>query len=122
MFAILAMIVHAFIGSTAALAIAPYSLDPAGNSSSLWALSVASAVISCMGLVATTSYLSKRIRPFTGLVIGLCCGLLCGALMSLVATGSSDFSLTLYLVLLFPTLLGVLLATLLDRPKTGWQS
>lgn len=121
MFAILAIFVHAFIGSTAALAIAPYSIDPAGNSETLWVLALASAVISCMGLLATTSYLSKRIRAYTGALIGLLCGLLCSALLGTVIT-MGDFSLTLYLCLLFPTLLAVLLATLMDRPKSGWQT
>ena len=37
-------------------------------------------------------------------------------------SGNYDFSVILYLTLLAPTLLAVLLGSLLDRPKSGWQT
>jgi chromate transport protein ChrA len=37
-------------------------------------------------------------------------------------TEGIDFSLVLYLAVVAPTLLAVLLASLLDRPTSGWQT
>lgn len=122
MYALIAMVVNAFLGSAAALAIAPYSLAPGANFQSLWALSIASAVLSTVGLVATSWYLSRRLRPVSGITVGWLCGMACGAVLGLAIDGSFDYSVILYLALLAPTLLAVLLASLLDRPKSGWQT
>lgn len=121
MYAVLALITHAIVGNVAALAIVPYSVDPTATGASLWTLCMASALISTMGFIATVSYLSKRPRPVSGVLTGLLCGALCGATMGLVVIGI-EFSLILYLTIFTPTLLAVLLASLLDRPKSGWQS
>jgi hypothetical protein len=121
MHGILVIVVHALVSSPAALAIAPYSIDPAATRNSLWMLCLASAALSAVGFSATTAYLSKRIRMVTGLKVGLLCGLLCNAIIGLVTAGI-DYSLVLYLALLAPTLLAVLLASLLERSKSGWQS
>jgi hypothetical protein len=119
--AILVIVVHALVSSPVALAIAPYSRDPAATSNSLWMLCIASAALSAVGFFATTTYLSKRIRTVTGLKVGLLCGLFCNAVITLVIA-RIDYSLVLYLALLAPTLLAVLLASLLERSKSGWQS
>lgn len=121
MYALLAFALHLLIGGIAASAIAPHSIDPTANEASLWTLALASAVISMLGMVATASYLAKRIAAMSGLIIGLACGVLCSILLGLTMRGT-DYSLVLYLTILSPTLLAVLLATLLDRPKTGWQT
>jgi hypothetical protein len=120
MYVVLAVIVQALLSIAAASLIAPYSLDPTSDSMSLTTLCMASAVVSGIGLFSTAVYLSKRIRPLSGGMIGLACGLLCTAMIGL-ATKGIDFSLILYLAILAPTLLAVLLATLLDQPKSGWQ-
>lgn len=120
MYAMLALVLHMLVSSPAAFVVAPYSIDPAANIGSLWALCGASAVLSMLGFVATATYLSKRIRPITGVFVGVMCGLMCSSLLILVARGT-DFSLVLYLVLLAPTLLAVSLASMLDRSRTGWQ-
>jgi hypothetical protein len=121
MYAVIAAIVHAVISTIAAMAIAPYSLDPAANDASMRMLSITSAFISAIGMVATASYLSRRIRTISGVVVGILCGVLCSGILGLTIRGT-QFSLILYLAILAPTLLAVLLATLLDKPKSGWQS
>lgn len=121
MYALLALAVHATVGSLAAVAIAPYSLDPAATGKSLWTLGIVSALLSTTGLAATALYLSKRIRPHTGAQCGLLCGLVCGGLLAL-STGGTRYSLVVYLAMLAPTLVAVLLASLLERPRSGWQA
>lgn len=121
MYALLTFVVHAAFSSLAALAIAPYAVDPAATINALWTLSFVSALLSTIGLAATATYLSRRIKPFSGAQVGLLCGVLCSAILGL-ALGGMQFSLILYLVMLVPTLVAVLLASLLDRPKSGWQS
>lgn len=120
MYALLIILLHVAVSSPAAFVVAPYSIDPAANAGSLWALCGASAVLSMLGFAATAAYLSKRIRPITGVFAGVMCGLMCSSLLVLVARGT-DFSLVLYLVLLAPTLLSVSLASMFDRSRTGWQ-
>lgn len=120
MYAVLVIIVHASISGTAALAIAPYSLDPAAGSRALWVLCMVSALFSATGFAATAAYLSRRIRPISGAQVGLLCGVLCSGLAAMVV-GGMRFSLVVYLVILVPTLAAVLLAALLDRPSSGWQ-
>jgi hypothetical protein len=122
MYAMLAIVVQVILSSAAALVIAPYSVAIGATTRSLWTVSVASAALSTMGLVGTAWYLSRRLRPTSGLVIGWLCGLLCSAILALAINGRYDFSVILYLSLLAPTLLAVLLASLLDRPKSGWQT
>jgi hypothetical protein len=39
-----------------------------------------------------------------------------------LSTVGVDYSLITYLSILAPTLLAVLLASLLDRPRSGWQT
>jgi hypothetical protein len=121
MYALLALAIHAAIGSLAAPAIAPFSLDPAATARSLWTLAIVSALLSTAGLSATALYLSKRISPLTGAQAGLLCGVVCSGLLAL-STGRTQFSLIVYLALLVPTLVAVLLASLLERPKSGWQA
>jgi hypothetical protein len=121
MYALLALVIHATVGSLAALAIAPYSVDPAATGQSLWALGMVSALLSTIGLAATATYLSRRIRPLTGAQAGLLCGVVCGGLLAL-SMGTTRYSLIVYLAMLAPTLVAVLLASLLERPKSGWQA
>jgi Kef-type K+ transport system membrane component KefB len=121
MHAVLAAIVHTAISVIAAMYIAPYSLDPAATLDSMQGLCLASAIISAIGFMATTTYLSRRLRPVRGVLVGALSGLLCTGTVSLVMTGM-DYSLIVYLAILAPTLLAVLLASLLDRPKSGWQT
>jgi hypothetical protein len=121
MYALLALVAHVVVSSLAALVIAPYSLAPGANMKALWVLSLASAVISTIGLMATAVYLSRRLRPVSGGIVGVLCGALCGGIVGMVMQGT-DFSVVLYLAILAPTLLAVLLASLLDRPKSGWQT
>ncbi len=121
MYALLAILLQAAISLAAAMAIAPYSLDLAANDETLPALSLASTVISAIGLVSTSVYLSRRLRPVSGAMVGGFCGLLCAGILGLSARGV-DYSLVLYLAILAPTLLAILLAALLDRPKSGWQT
>jgi hypothetical protein len=120
LYALLALLIHVAIGSLAAMAIAPYSLDPAATSRSLWTLGIVSALLSTTGLAATAMYLCKRIKPVTGAQAGLLCGLMCGGLLALTM-GGMRYSLVLYLTMLAPTLVAVLLASLLERSKGGWQ-
>jgi hypothetical protein len=120
MYAVLAALVHAVLAITAALIIAPYSLQPVATTMALADLGMASAVISGIGLAATARYLSKRMRTISGPQVGLACGALCNATMGTLLVGV-DFSLVIYLAILAPALLAVLLATLLDRSKSGWQ-
>ena len=120
MYVVLAVIVQGLFSVAAASQIAPYSLDPVATSKSLVALCMASATVSGIGLFGTALYLSKRIRPITGCAVGLLCGVLCSAMIGLTMEGI-DYSLILYLAILAPTLLAILLATLLDQPKSGWQ-
>lgn len=121
MYAMLVIVVHAAVSSAAALAIAPYSVDPAATSKSLWTLSMVSALICTAGFAATAGYLSRRVKLVSGAQVGLLCGVLCSGIVGLTLAGI-DFSLVLYLTLLFPTLAAVLLASLLDRPRSGWQA
>ncbi|MEO6080994.1 MAG: hypothetical protein ABIQ86_14665 [Steroidobacteraceae bacterium] len=121
MYAVIAAAVHAVVAIAAAFTIAPYSVQPIATNMHLSTLCLASAALSGLGLVSTATYLSKRIRPVSGAVVGLLCGALCSVMIGLAMAGI-DFSLVLYLALLAPTLLAVLLATLLDRNKSGWQS
>ena len=83
---------------------------------------MASAALSMLGLFATARYLSRRIRPVSGITVGWLCGLVCSAILALSVDGRFDYSLIVYLALLAPALLAVLMATLLDRPKSGWQT
>jgi hypothetical protein len=112
---------HAMISNAAALLIAHYSADPFATITVLSSFGTASAAISAVGFAATILYLSRRVRPATGIMVGVLCGLLCGAIMGLVMS-RIDFSLIPYLTILAPTLLAVLLASVLERPKSGWQS
>lgn len=121
MYAVLIILVHAAISVAVALAIAPYSLDLAATPRSMGLVALASALISATGFAATAGYLSKRIRLFSGAQVGLLCGLLCGAMLGLVLRGI-QFSLVLYLAIVVPALAAVMLASLLDRSKSGWQS
>jgi hypothetical protein len=122
MYAMLAIVVQIILSSVAALAIAPHSIAVGATPRALWTVGVAGAVLSTIGLVATTWYLSRRLRLQSGLIVGWMCGLLSSAILALAIDGRYDFSVILYLSLLAPTLLAVLLASLLDRPKSGWQT
>lgn len=121
MYALLALVIHAAVSSLAALAIAPYSIDSAASARSLWTLGMVSALLSATGLAATALYLAKRIRPLTGAQAGLLCGAVCSGLLAL-AMSRTQYSLIVYLTMLAPTLVAVLLASLLERPKSGWQT
>lgn len=121
MYMLLTVVVHAAIGSLAALAIAPYSLDPTASSGAMWTLALVSALLCTAGFAATAAYLGKRIRPFAGAQVGLLCGLSCAGLMGLTLAGV-QYSLVLYLTMLAPTLVAVLLASLLQRSRSGWQT
>jgi len=122
MYAVLAIVVQIGLSSIAALAIAPHSISVGATLQSLWSASVASTALSAIGLVATAWYLSRRLRLASGLTVGWLCGLLSSVILALSMEGSYDFSVILYLMLLAPTLLAVLLASVLDRPKSGWQT
>jgi hypothetical protein len=122
MYAMLAIVVQVILSSAAAMAIAPYSVAAGATTRSLWTVSMASAALSTVALVATALYLSRHLRPVSGITVGWLCGLLCSGILALAIDGSLDFSVILYLSLLAPTLLAVLLASLLDRPKSGWQT
>lgn len=122
MYALLAIAVHAVLVIAAAVAIAPYSITPGASLHSLVTLGLVSAALSNLGLVATSWYLSRRLRPASGLTVGWLCGLLAGGILGLAIEGSLDYSLILYLSLLAPTLLAVLLASILDPPRSGWQT
>jgi hypothetical protein len=122
MYAMLAIVVQVFLTSVASVAIAPYSIAVGATTRSMWILSLVSAALSTVALVATAWYLSRHLRPMSGVTVGWLCGLLCSAILALAIDGRFDFSVILYLSLLAPTLLAVLLASLLDRPKSGWQT
>jgi hypothetical protein len=122
MYAMIAIVVQIILSSIAAIVIAPYSMSVGATTRSLWTLSLASSVLSTVGLVATAWYLSRRLRATSGITIGWLCGLLCSAVLALAIKANYDFSVIVYLSLLAPTLLAVLLASLLDRPKSGWQT
>ncbi len=121
MYAVLVLVVHAAVSTVAALAVAPYSMDPAASGRALWVMSMASALLCVVAFVATAAYLGKRISLVSGAQGGLLCGLLCGGVAAFTARGV-QFSLLLYLALLVPTLVAVVLAVMVDRPKSGWQS
>lgn len=121
MYAVLILVVHAAVSTAAALAVAPYSIDPAASGRALWVTSMASALLCVIAFIATAAYLGKRISLVSGAQGGLLCGLLCGGINAFTARGV-QFSLLLYLALLVPTLVAVVLAVLVDRPKSGWQS
>jgi len=112
---------HLIISSVATLVIAPRSMTLAATGTSLQMLCLASALICAAGFFATVTYLSRRIRPVSGALVGVLCGALCGAVLGLSVVGV-DYSLITYLSILAPTLLAVLLASLLDRPRSGWQT
>ncbi len=120
MYAAVAVVMHAVVSVGGALIIAPYALEPIADREALAKLCVASAAISGIGFLATASYLTKRIRTRSGVLVGLLCGVLCIAIIGLAMAGI-DYSLILYLAILAPTLLAVLLASLVDRSKSGWQ-
>jgi hypothetical protein len=122
MYALLAIVVQLILSCAAVLVIAPYSVAPGANTNSLLALSLASAVFSTIGLVGTSWYLSRRLKPGSGITVGWLCGLFCSGIFGLAVDGRFDYSIILYLSVLAPTLLAVLLASLLDRPKSGWQT
>ena len=122
MYALLAIVVQILLSCTAVLAIAPYSIAPGASLNSLLALCVASAVTSCIGLTGTSWYLSRHLKPGSGITVGWMCGLTCGGILGLAVDGRFDYSILLYLSIVAPTLLAVLLASLLDRPKSGWQT
>lgn len=121
MYTLLTILVHAAIGSAAALAIAPYSIDVAATARSMWTLSMGSALVTAIGFSATATYLARRIKPLSGAQVGLLCGVVCGGILALTVAGI-DFSLVVYLALLVPTLVAIVLAALLDRTRSGWQS
>jgi hypothetical protein len=121
MYALLVLLVHGVISGAVAIAAAPYSVDPAATSRALWTLCMASALLSTIGFAATSAYLSKRVKPVVGAQVGLLCGLLCSAMVGL-GLKNIQFSLVIYLALLVPTLAAVLLASLLQRSRSGWQS
>lgn len=120
MYALYILFVHAVFSSVVALTIAPLSPDPNATSNSLLGLSLASAALCVVGFAATARYLSRRVKPWTGVLVGYCCGMLCCASTGLVFAGVR-YSLVIYITLLAPTLLAVLLASILDRPRSGWQ-
>jgi hypothetical protein len=119
--ALLVAVLHAVIGNAAAIAIAQYSADPFAAIEYLSPLSTVSAAIAGISFAATIIYLSRRVRPMLGVFVGVLCGLLCGAVMGLTMT-NVDFEPIPYLTILAPTLLSVLLASLLERPRSGWQT
>ncbi|MEO8314090.1 MAG: hypothetical protein ABI645_04775 [Pseudomonadota bacterium] len=122
MYAMLAIVVQVAMSSATVLAIAPYSIAAGANFESLLVLGLVSAVLSTIGLVGTSWYLSRRLKPTSGITVGWMCGLSCSGILGLAIDGRVDYSLILYLSVLAPTLLAVLLASLLDRPKSGWQT
>jgi hypothetical protein len=122
MYAMIAIVVQIILSSAATMVIAPHSVAVGATTRTLWTLGIASAALSTVGLVATAWYLSRHLRATSGITIGWLCGLLCCATLALALDDSFDFSVVVYLTLLAPTLLAVLLASLLDRPKSGWQT
>jgi hypothetical protein len=122
MYAMFSIVVQIILSSAATLVIAPRSMAEGATMQALWGIAMSSAALSTVGLVATSLYLSRRLRPASGIIVGWLCGLLCSATLALAIDGTMDFSVVLYLTLLAPTLLAVLLASLLDKPKSGWQT
>lgn len=118
---ILIIALHLLVSSLATLYIAPRSISEVADGTSLQMLCLASALVCAGGFFATVIYLSRRIRPVSGAVVGLLCGVMCSGVLGLSMRGI-DYSLITYLSILAPTLLAVLLATLLDRPRSGWQT
>ncbi len=118
---LLIVAVHLLVSSVATLFIAPRSVTVTATGTSLQMLCLASALVCAGGFFATSIYLSRRIRPVSGAVTGLLCGVLCSGVLGLCTVGV-DYSLITYLSILAPTLLAVLLATMLDRPRSGWQT
>src|SRR5262245_46523938 len=96
---LLVAILHAMISNAAALLIAHYSVDPFATITVLSTFGTASAAISATGFFATILYLSRRVRPATGIMVGVLCGILCGAIMGLTMS-RIDFSLIPYLTIL----------------------
>ena len=121
MYALFVLVVHAAVSTAAAFAIAPYSLDPVVNGEALWVMSMASALLTVIAFCATAAYLGKRISLVSGAQGGLLCGLVCGGVAAFTMRGV-QFSLLIYLALLVPTLVAIVLAVIVDRPKSGWQS
>lgn len=121
MYALLVLVVHVAVSSAAALAIAPYTIDPVVTPRSLWLMCMGSALLTVIAFASTAAYLGKRISPVSGAQGGLLCGLVCGGVAAFTARGV-QFSLLIYLALLVPTLVAVVLAVVMDRPKSGWQS
>lgn len=121
MLALVVLVLHVAVSSAAALAIAPYTLDPVVTARSLWVMCMGSALLSVIAFVSTAAYLGKRISLVSGAQGGLLCGLVCGGVAAFTARGV-QFSLLIYLALLVPTLVAVVLAVVMDRPKSGWQS
>lgn len=121
MYAVMALVFNALVNSGAAVLILPHSTDPTATLMSMGILALASAAVSMVGLVSTALYLARRIRPPTGALVGMLCGVVFTAMLGLLTEGV-DFSLVLYLAVVAPTLLAVLLASLLDRPTSGWQT
>jgi hypothetical protein len=118
---LLVAVLHAMISTGAAMAIAHYSSDPFAVINYLWPLCATSAACSATGFAATARYLSRRIGPKSGALVGVLCGLLCSAMLGLAVMGV-EFTRIPYLTIFAPTLLAVLLASLLERPKSGWQT
>jgi hypothetical protein len=121
MYALLIILVHVAISGPSAFAVAPYSLDAAATGRALCTLCMVSALLSATGFAVTATYLSRRIRLLSGAQVGLACGAVCSGIIGL-ALGGMRFSLIVYLAILVPTLAAVLLAALLDKPKSGWQA
>jgi hypothetical protein len=120
MYALSILFMHAVFSCVVALSFAPLIRDPNATSNSLLGLCVASAALCLIGFASTARYLSRRVKPWTGVLVGYCCGMLCCASLGLVFAGVR-YSLVIYITLLAPTLLAVLLASVLDRPRSGWQ-
>lgn len=121
MYALFVLVVHAAVSTAAAFAIAPYSPDPVVSGEGLWLMCMASALLTVIAFAATAAYLGKRISVVSGAQGGLLCGLVCGGVAAFTMRGV-QFSLLIYLALLVPTLVAIVLAVIMDRPKSGWQS
>lgn len=117
--ALLSLLTHLMISVPAALAVGLHPAAVIVQGQTLWGLAIASAVFCTIGFHATVLYLDKPMRLLSVVLAGYLCGVLCSALLGLTLA-RTDYSLVLYLALLAPTLLGVLLASLLDRSRSGW--
>ncbi len=120
MYAMIAFVVHAALGSAAAMAIAPHSRAAGATFGSMGAVhGVRPAFDRGAGgnILGTVAAPAANHRHHGGWL----CGVSCGAVLGLSIDPSLDYSVILYLALLAPTLLAVLLASVLDRPKSGWQ-